>query len=546
MAKPLNTISDTPYSTLIFSEPISFPGRATKKRTHNYSDDGIDDDSQKTRRVNPQRLAARLGPGIVAEMEALIYPGAKMPSFEVRRVLQERYSVDRRHIYDYFHSRGLRVAKEDRHLNLTRGRLSKALERQTAEKVRNHSLALLRAAFYSFGNYQPSSDALSDTTCSTEKADRQPEENQQLANTERDSLVETQIASASTIKRPIVNHTEILGNTEQLSTRNAKLVAAGRITGQPPSPCPVFALADNASDILCDDLSLSSYFESSELFLGLCDVTESPFNDYGPKTPSIIEEHRALTQAERQELYNFINDNIGVSSGIMEQAGTYTAHMKERTQHYFDRILSQAHYATRIFPETHDGLLFDSSVSADDVDFRNWLSDYDQDLDENCCTDSFYYSGDPWPHEGKAISNILPQHGSAVRDLVMQKSERAIFSSHPSNLESSVTENTQFGPLHYDYTVDLPTRAFQSPLPDKPADRSAESQTLHSSFSHHRRHNTRLRLTPFVQKTTTQNSDVSMSNGLSEISNPFPDYNNRLFLHISRPRLRTSSAGGGL
>ncbi|KAG5731038.1 hypothetical protein E4T56_gene15574 [Termitomyces sp. T112] len=432
--------------------------RATKKRTHNYSDDGIDDDSQKTRRVNPQRLAARLGPGIVAEMEALIYPGAKMPSFEVRRVLQERYSVDRRHIYDYFHSRGLRVAKEDRHLNLTRGRLSKALERQTAEKVRNHSLALLRAAFYSFGNYQPSSDALSDTTCSTEKADRQPEENQQLANTERDSLVETQIASASTIKRPIVNHTEVVDNTEQLSIRNAKLVAAERITGQsgpnhgrsrntasegvlvlakdksvskkrkmnlatstqiktfsarPPSPCPVFALADNASDILCDDLSLSSYFESSELFLGLCDVTESPSNDYGPKTPAIIEEHRALTQAERQELYNFINDNIGVSSGIMEQAGTYTAHMKERTQHYFDRILSQAHYATRIFPETHDGLLFDSSVSADDVDFRNWLSDYDQDLDENCCTDSFYYSGDPWPHEGKAIPNILPQHGSA-------------------------------------------------------------------------------------------------------------------------------------
>jgi hypothetical protein len=61
---------------------------------------------QKTRRVNPQRLALRLGPDLVAEMEALIVPGAKMPTFAVRKDFQDRYCVDRRHIYDYFHSRG--------------------------------------------------------------------------------------------------------------------------------------------------------------------------------------------------------------------------------------------------------------------------------------------------------------------------------------------------------------------------------------------------------------------------------------------------------
>lgn len=72
-----------------------------------------------------------------------IVPGAKMPNFTVRKDFQERYSVDRRHIYDYFHSRGkhllrrrilgkfyinipgLRVAKEDKHTNLTRGRANK-------------------------------------------------------------------------------------------------------------------------------------------------------------------------------------------------------------------------------------------------------------------------------------------------------------------------------------------------------------------------------------------------------------------------------------
>jgi len=109
-------------------------------------DDGMwelnDDGRPKTRRVNPQRLAVRLGPDLVSEMEALIVPGAKMPTFAVRKDFQERYQVDRRHIYDYFHSRGahgvipfiqyfllyagLRVAKEDKHTNLIRGRAMKA------------------------------------------------------------------------------------------------------------------------------------------------------------------------------------------------------------------------------------------------------------------------------------------------------------------------------------------------------------------------------------------------------------------------------------
>ena len=89
----------------------------SRKRTFDSLDDSLDetlwdltglteDGRPKTRRVNPLRLAIRLGPDLVAEMEALIVPGAKMPSFTVRKDFQERYCVDRRHIYDYFHSRG--------------------------------------------------------------------------------------------------------------------------------------------------------------------------------------------------------------------------------------------------------------------------------------------------------------------------------------------------------------------------------------------------------------------------------------------------------
>ena len=87
---------------------------STRKRSFDSLDESHDESlwdfteegRPKTRRVNPLRLAIRLGPELVAEMEALIVPGAKMPTFSVRKDFQERYCVDRRHIYDYFHSRG--------------------------------------------------------------------------------------------------------------------------------------------------------------------------------------------------------------------------------------------------------------------------------------------------------------------------------------------------------------------------------------------------------------------------------------------------------
>ncbi|RPD82139.1 hypothetical protein L226DRAFT_564747 [Lentinus tigrinus ALCF2SS1-7] len=67
------------------------------------------------RRVNPESLAVRLGPELVAELESFVKPGiVEMPSFAIRQEIQARYNVDRRHIYDWFHSKGLRVTKEDK------------------------------------------------------------------------------------------------------------------------------------------------------------------------------------------------------------------------------------------------------------------------------------------------------------------------------------------------------------------------------------------------------------------------------------------------
>lgn len=70
-------------------------------------------DRHERRRVNPEALALRLGPELVKELDALITPGMiEMPPFSARRQIQERFKVDRRHIYDYYHAKGLRVLKD--------------------------------------------------------------------------------------------------------------------------------------------------------------------------------------------------------------------------------------------------------------------------------------------------------------------------------------------------------------------------------------------------------------------------------------------------
>ncbi|KAI0323104.1 hypothetical protein OF83DRAFT_1048168 [Amylostereum chailletii] len=37
-----------------------------------------------------------------------------MPPFSIRRDIQVNFGIDRRHIYDFYHSRGLRCLKDER------------------------------------------------------------------------------------------------------------------------------------------------------------------------------------------------------------------------------------------------------------------------------------------------------------------------------------------------------------------------------------------------------------------------------------------------
>lgn len=66
------------------------------------------------RRVNPDSLAVRLGPELIKELESLLVPGStEMPPFAARQEIQKRYNIDRRHIYDWYHTKGLRVSSRE-------------------------------------------------------------------------------------------------------------------------------------------------------------------------------------------------------------------------------------------------------------------------------------------------------------------------------------------------------------------------------------------------------------------------------------------------
>ncbi|KAI0673617.1 hypothetical protein C8Q78DRAFT_1018022 [Trametes maxima] len=91
--------AEDPHNKNLLTETQSPPPVATSTR----------------RRVNPESLAVRLGPELVKELESHVKPGViEMPSFAIRQQIQMRFKVDRRHIYDWFHSKGLRVTKEDK------------------------------------------------------------------------------------------------------------------------------------------------------------------------------------------------------------------------------------------------------------------------------------------------------------------------------------------------------------------------------------------------------------------------------------------------
>ncbi|KAF9486359.1 hypothetical protein BDN70DRAFT_987936 [Pholiota conissans] len=384
----------------------------TRKRPRETFEDSFDDGQwdltddgrPKTRRVNPQRLAIRLGPDLVAEMEALIIPGAKMPTFTVRKDFQERYNVDRRHIYDYFHSRGLRVAKEDKHTNLIRGRAMKAQAQAQAQlqaisqppdpvvkqECAPCDVPIVRPFLVQIQQspVKPRGRIVKRTSKVTDKKPR-------TAGTKRRATTARASETLNIFRDSELPVTPLSGD----GSESFAATSSGTDTDwESASACPQFAMPDGSEysngsikketrgipDFLpSPDDFVVGYFESSSSgnapppFLDLeSSLLPCGLDDFG--TLMTMNEHRLLTEEERNELYDLIDNNIPRVGGADDSTGTYTTFMSGESRSYFDLPVTSHTDNGSKRAGNHSAVVADSPIALDIPDLRKWLSD---DLD---------------------------------------------------------------------------------------------------------------------------------------------------------------------
>ncbi|RDB29082.1 hypothetical protein Hypma_015956 [Hypsizygus marmoreus] len=591
MAKPFQG-SETSISPFFQPDFIPFIGAPSPRRKRardveptsdhesSFARD-FSDDTHKTRRVNPLRLATRLGPSLVAEMEALIVPGAKMPPFSVRKDFQERYNVDRRHIYDYFHSRGLRVAKEDRHTNLTRGRLSKALAQQPVQQVStDHKPAEKENApsnVLPMVTVQAKPSPINFQVPMVRTAKRLASEKISGAQPRRrlKRLRSQAVPGFSPTLSPVTTHPCIAYSSDAFPQQDLASSHAS-------SPCPEFSMDDETSSSFSLVGGARAFNPVSENAFQL-DASDAisdfsldpPFDNSGDSLVA-IEEHRPLTELERSELYALINNSISSTPELEESCGTYGAYMKERSRVYFERLSFKATYGTKIY-RAHEGSLRSSSrAMGDDVDFTKWLLPSARpEADLATLTESWTSTTTLRPdtlHKIPITSAPSIQAATTYQELVqaprrLETQQRSLaLSDVISGTEDSTDDvsSTQISALHFRYDVDVASQLSSSVrLDERVEDQQANlAQVLQLNSPDFittqldqpdqlapSAHITKSNLSADTNTKSNPPTDFFRVSDFISAFSGSPDRRNAFWSSLKRARpsrLRTTSAGGGM
>ncbi|CCM03761.1 uncharacterized protein FIBRA_05907 [Fibroporia radiculosa] len=262
------------------------------------------------RRVNPESLAVRLGPELVKELEALLVPGmTEMPPFSVRQAIQQRYGINRRHIYDWFHSKGLRVTKE---------------EKRIADVARpDISRQQLNTVFE-----QPSRMSLGHGDCCSN--------NCTLSQTHMDTINIPRTNASSDFPQgrhipfpinPLFNPSYSLPSYQGFQMNVA--------------PLTDYPIQENVSNFYLHlspgkpEVSASSDQSTTQV---------SPTNNaIRNNLDSLLSigDGNVLSGAERRAIYDSLSHVLGPACGIQESVGTYKAFMSHQTQLYYERLLPE-------------------------------------------------------------------------------------------------------------------------------------------------------------------------------------------------------------
>ncbi|KAF9245734.1 hypothetical protein BU15DRAFT_70806 [Melanogaster broomeanus] len=408
------------------------------------------------RRVNPESLALRLGRELVRDLDALITPGnTEMPSFAARKELQERYNIDRRHIYDYFHSRGLRVVKEDKcgHSDLLRDAAPLPL------KIR-----LRQAPSRSHPPSSKTTEAKSNITKRRGITKAKP------GRPKKHHLANPKVASNSVCE---TNHT-----TAPVSDDS------------PPSPVPspayvtINPLLPHASlPAIMGDEELRPTFhwtnppdESLSVTPAIGDITSrhkhvfdsmSELNDYSPDVANdrslsrnetspcsssnlglLLPHPKPLSGSERGAIYQTLSESLGPANGIQESQGTYSKHMEDRARVYYEGLLSVPYHHSQRSDRPSTSLK--RAFGTDE--FRSWLSE----------TTFLKYDGinsSQRDLRSATVPNVIRQHTAACRDRRNghgRRWEQTLDDLFPTELQDLTSRES---PVIHTNTEDLPYRA---------------------------------------------------------------------------------------
>ncbi|KAJ7024354.1 hypothetical protein C8F04DRAFT_1131691 [Mycena alexandri] len=351
-----------PSHPLSFLPSLSSPQKRRRQPSDSYEPPPTVTSESKNkvpRRIDPDRLAIRLGPELTKEMDAFIVPGAKMPTFPIRQQLVKKYNVDRRHIYDYFHSRGLRVSKEDKHQNLSH-RMSKkpaASRRPKASRVisSDHMDPVEPPTAFDSPVFEPA------PASSIVEADPAP------AIAAKSTKYPAKRRTTGSSRQPPAPKTSVSPFRPSLQSMDISSDSSGSEDGD----SPMFDFTDTLTASSSFALTASSSFEDDLQMLSLgyplsdAKLRETFGPDFTPFPPTLPEDPllglgelqldepetsskppsdalllldnlSRLSEKDRIEFYNLIDAGIGPARGIEECAGTYKAHM--------DRLYSNRFY----------------------------------------------------------------------------------------------------------------------------------------------------------------------------------------------------------
>ncbi|KAG1754809.1 uncharacterized protein EDB91DRAFT_1242047 [Suillus paluster] len=327
------------------------------------------------RRVNPESLALRLGPDLVRDLEALIHPGnIEMPSFAVRKELQERYNIDRRHVYDYFHSRGLRVIKEDKNGNtIVPNDLAPAPRSPNLRTLRQAPLKESRRATANLISKIKEVRLPVRKPRGVTKAKPGRPRKYAVRSIHDDPLPPAVICPSSRAISPLLqpdifpasdanNNHEIDMIVSAADESYSFSQAIDEISYTHCGP-PVLALETSPLHTLSQSMP-DLRADGAELGLSPRTTSADPLSSNAC----------TLSATERSALYQLLSGAFGTHRDIQECAGTYRNYMQERSRLYYEGLLALPYQNSRYNdpkPASSDNR---QSVPSNGSEYRRWVN----------------------------------------------------------------------------------------------------------------------------------------------------------------------------